>query len=325
MLRYPLNKIILTIFTLAFIFNFACVCHAASSGDGKAKIKKSVVNKKTASAEKKPVSDADILKSAGAGLENVDDVNVAVNKLGYDYVSGTDGVNIKSPVKKPVKPYLGNFLANTLMASNGLIEIAAPDTTARGKFQVGAQYLHRRIQSSPSLQLNARVMFQTLTFGVLKNAEVGFGSSGYYKSSNNTTFLSGKFRLTNPEKSKFDFALGVQAIDFGSEGIANVTNYFGSASFDVHGSKIYFEAINDGDNSSYDLTMKGGVMIQMKDLVAQPSCIIVEAIQDSNNNFSKYNFGIRTAFAENALFDMFLMKDININELSPAVGLSLKF
>ncbi len=277
------------------------------------------------SVKKAEPTNAEILKAAGAGVEDIDSVDVAVDKLGYDHISGTDGVTIKTPLPKPKKPYLGNFTTNTLMASNGLIELSSPEPTARGKFQVGAQYLHRRIQSSPSLQLNARVMFQTLTFGVMKNAEVGFGSSGYYKSANNTTFLTAKYRLTNPERSKFDFALGAQTIDFGSSDISNVTNYFGTAAFDMHGSKIYFQAINDGNNKYYDLTMKGGVIIQMRELVPQPSCLIIEALQDVNNNFSRYNFGIRTAIAENALLDMFLMKDININELSPAVGLSLKF
>ncbi len=307
----------------ALIFNFPALIFAQV--ELKPKITKSKPGVSVKSVKKAEPTNDQILKAAGAGVEDIDNIDVAVDKLGYDNVSGTDGVSIKSPLPKPKKPYLGNFTANTLMASNGLIELASPEPTGRGKFQVGAQYLHRRIQSSPSLQLNARVMFQTLTFGVMKNAEVGFGSSGYYKSANNTTFLTTKMRLTNPERSKFDFALGAQTIDFGSSDIANVTNYFGTAAFDLHGSKIYFQATNDGNNSYYDLTMKGGVIIQMRELVPQPSCLIIEALQDVNNNFSRYNFGIRTAVAENALLDMFLMKDININELSPAVGLSLKF
>lgn len=295
--------------------------------EAKPKITRSKPGVTVKSVKKAEPSTEDILKAAGAVPESadIDKIDVAVDKLGFDNISGTDGVSIKTPLPKPKKPYLGNFTANTLMASNGLIELITPEPTARGKFQVGAQYLHRRIQSSPSLQLNARVMFQTLTFGVMKNAEVGFGSSGYYKSANNTTFLTGKLRLTNPERSKFDFSLGAQTIDFGSSDITNVTNYYGSASFDLHGSKIYFQAINDGNNKYYDLTMRGGVIIQMHELVPQPSCLIIEALQDVNNNFSRYNFGIRTAVAENALMDLFLMKDININELSPAVGLSLKF
>lgn len=272
----------------------------------------------------------DILKAVGSELavdknNNIDDINVVVDKLGYDNITGTDGVNIKTPKPKPKKPYLGNFSANTLMASNGLIEIPSPEPIQRGKFQVGVQYLNRRIQSLPDLQLNARVMFQTLTFGVLRNGEIGFGSSGYYKSTNNSTFLTGKLRLTNPERSKYDLAIGVQSIDFGSSDVENVTNYYGAAAFDLHGSKVYFQLINNGNNKYYDLTVRGGVIIHMNELVAQPSALIIEALQDINNNFSRYNFGIRTAFAENAIMDLFLMKDINLNELSPAVGASFKF
>ncbi len=307
---------------LLFDFNVQAVY---AGGEAPPVIKKSQPGTKINVSKKSEPADKDIIKAAGGDIDDIENVGVALDKLGFDHISGTDAISIKTPLPKPKKPYLGNFTANTLMASNGLIELASPEPAARGKFQVGAQYLHRRIQSSPSLQLNARVMFQTLTFGVMKNAEVGFGSSGYYKSANNTTFLTAKYRLTNPERSKFDFALGVQTIDFGSSDVNNVTNYYGTAAFDMHGSKIYFQATNDGNNNYYDLTMKGGVIIQMRELVPQPSCLIIEALQDVNNNFSRYNFGIRTAIAENALFDMFLMKDININELSPAVGLSLKF
>jgi len=211
------------------------------------------------------------------------------------------------------------------MSGNGLIELPTPNTTARGKFQVGAQYLHRRLQISPSLQLNARVMFQSLSFGLLKNLEVGFGSSGYYKSANNTTYFTTKFRITNPEKSRVQLAAGVQSIDFGSSSVANQSNYFGTASFDMNGSKIYLNMINDGQNNFSNITVRGGAMILLRELMAQPSCLIIEAIQDVNNNFSRYNFGIRTAVSDNALFDLFLMKDINVNELSPAVGINLKF
>ena len=284
------------------------------------KIKKANVKKK-----KKEVSTADILGSAGSAQGSVDSIETMVGKLGFDYVTGTDGVDIKPPKPKPKKPYVGDYTGNTIMGSNGLIEVAAPQTTPRGKFQVGAQYLHRRIQTSPELQLNARVMFQTLTFGVLKNAELGFGSSGYYKSSNNTTFLTGKLRLTNPETSKLQASFGFQSIDFGSTGVSNLTNYFGLFSFNLHGSKIYFQLTNDGINNFNNVTVKSGLIIQMKELTSQPTSLILEVLQDANNNFSKYNFGLRTAVAENALFDLFLMKDININELSPAVGLNLKF
>ena len=308
----------------ALLFNPNALLFAQT--EVKPKITRSKPGVTVKSVKKAEPTTEDILKAAGGSdIADIDKVDVAVEKLGYDNISGTDGVSIKTPLPKPKKPYLGNFTANTLMASNGLIELVSPEPTGRGKFQVGAQYLHRRIQTSPSLQLNARVMFQTLTFGVMKNVEVGFGSSGYYKSSNNTTFLTGKIRLTNPERSKFDFSLGAQTIDFGSTDITNVTNYYGTAAFDIHGSKLYFQAVNDGNNKYYDLPMRGGVIIQMRELVPQPSCLIIEALQDVNNNFSRYNFGIRPAVAENALLDMFLMKDININELSPAVGLSLKF
>ncbi|MEZ7890531.1 MAG: hypothetical protein QMC67_02170 [Candidatus Wallbacteria bacterium] len=275
--------------------------------------------------KKKTTSDSDVLKAAGSAVLDTDSSEVMVDKLGFDYVAAKDGENIKQPKPEPKKPYTGSFFGNTLMGSNGLIEIAAPDTTPRGKFQIGAQYLHRRIQTTPSLQLNARVMFQTISFGVLKNAEIGFGSSGYYKSSNNTTFLTGKFRVTNPEKTKFQASVGFQAVDFGSSGVTNSNNYFGLFSYDVSGSNIYFQVINDGNNSSANLTVKGGVIVKMKEIMSQPSCLIVEAIQDYNNNFSKYNFGVRTPIADNALFDLFLMKDINLNELSPAVGVNLKF
>lgn len=282
------------------------------------KVKKA--SKKKKKTEKEPTV-AELLSAAG----NIDTVESAVNKLGFDYVSGTEGVDVRAPKPKPRKPYLGDFTGNTLMCGNGLIEIPTPNTTPRGKFQVGAQYIHRRLQISPSLQLNARVMFQTLSFGLLKNVEAGFGSSGYYKSSNNTTYFTTKVRLTNPEKSKIQIAAGIQSIDFGSSSVSNQTNYFGTASFDLNGSKIYLNMLNDGNNKYSNITVRGGAMIQLRELIPQPSCLIVEAIQDVNNNFSRYNFGIRTAVSDNALFDLFLMKDININELSPAVGVNLKF
>ncbi|HNY11617.1 MAG TPA: hypothetical protein PKK26_08520 [Candidatus Wallbacteria bacterium] len=310
---------------LLFLIGAILLCFMADLSPAYGQEELPRVKKAKAKKKKKEVSTADILGSAGSDQGSIDSIETMVGKLGYDYVAGTEGVNIKTPKPKPKKPYVGDYTGNTLMASNGLIEIGAPQTTPRGKFQVGAQYLHRRIQSSPDLQLNARVMFQTLTFGILKNAEVGFGSSGYYKSSNNTTFLTGKLRLTNPETSKLQASFGFQSIDFGTTGVSNLTNYFGLFSFDVHGSKIYFQLMNDGVNNFSNVTVRGGLIIQMKELTSQPSSLIVEVIQDANNNFSKYNFGIRTAVAENALFDLFLMKDININELSPAVGLNLKF
>lgn len=255
-----------------------------------------------------------------------DTVEVHINKLGFGFVDTEDGeARATRPESAAIKEYEGDFRGLNMYGSNGLIEVTAPHTVGANHLQVGFNFIDRRI-GDDATRLTARASFQHLNFGILDRLEAGFGSTGYYKSSSNTTYYNAKFRLTNPKIHRFSAAVGMRTLDFGSSATKNNTNYFAAFGFPMRYSELFLNAFNNSKNNWGDLTFSGGLLFttDFSD-VKYPVALMIEGLQDANNSFNKYNFGVRWAFTENAMIDLILIRDVNRNELSPSVGGTLTF
>lgn len=255
-----------------------------------------------------------------------DTVEVHLNKLGYGFVEPEDGeASAVRPEAEPIREYEGEFRGLNMFGSNGLMEVTAPHTLGANHLQVGFNFIDRRLGNDAN-RITARASFQHLNFGILDRLDAGFGSTGYYKSSSNTTYYNAKFRLTNPKRHKFSAAVGMRTLDFGSAATENTTNYYGSLGFPMRYSELFLNAFNNAKDNWGDLTFSGGLLFttDWSDF-RYPVALMIEGIQDADNSFNKYNFGVRWAFTENAMIDLILVRDVNREEFSPAVGGTLTF
>jgi hypothetical protein len=254
----------------------------------------------------------------------IDRIDGQMEKLGYGYAK-PDDADAKALRPDDYVPfeYEGDFSGLNMFGSNGLIEVTSPHTAGRETLQVGFNFIDRRIGDDED-RITARASFQHLNFGLLERLDIGFGSTGYYKSSSNTTYTNLKFRLTNPERHRFSFSMGMRNYDFGSGGTGNVTNYYGALGFPLKNAEFFLNMVNNSNDNVGDLTFSGG-MIFSGDFLRYPVALMIEGIQDSNNSFNKFNCGVRWAFSERAMIDFIIVRDINRNELSPSIGGTLSF
>ena len=253
-----------------------------------------------------------------------DRIENQMKKLGYGYIKPEDGEPDAVLPHDPVPfEYEGDFSGLNMFGSNGLIEVTSPHTAGRETLQVGFNFIDRRIGNDGD-RITARASFQHLNFGILDRLDVGFGSTGYYKSASNTTYTNVKFRLTNPERHRFSFAIGMRKYDFGSGSSANVTNYYGALGFPMKNSEFFLNMVNNSNDNIGDLTFSGG-MIFSGDVFRYPVALMIEGIQDKDNSFNKYNFGIRWAFTDRAMIDFILIRDVKREEFSPSIGGTLSF
>ena len=253
-----------------------------------------------------------------------DKIENQMKKLGYGYVKSED---LEPEAELPNDPvpfeYEGDFSGLNMFGSNGLIEVTSPHTAGRETLQVGFNFIDRRIGNDDK-RITARASFQHLNFGLLNRLDIGFGSTGYYKSASNTTYTNVKLRLTNPKRNKFSLAVGLRNYDFGSSSSSNVTNYYGALGFPLKNAEFFLNMVNNSNDNIGDLTFSGG-MIFSGDFLRYPVALMIEGIQDKNNSFNKYNFGVRWAFSERAMIDFILVRDVNRDELSPSIGGTLSF
>ncbi len=255
-----------------------------------------------------------------------DTVEVHINRLGYGFVEPEDGeAQAVRPEAAPIKEYEGDFRGLNMFGSNGLIETTAPHTLGANHLQVGFNFIDRRLGNDAN-RITARASFQHLNFGILDRLDAGFGSTGYYKSASNTTYYNAKLRLTNPKRHRFSAAVGVRTLDFGTATTKNTTNYYGALGFPMRYSELFLNAFNNAKDNWGDLTFSGGLLFttDWSDF-KYPVALMIEGLQDANNSFNKYNFGVRWAFTENAMIDLIMVRDVNRDEFSPAVGGTLTF
>lgn len=256
-----------------------------------------------------------------------DTVENHIERLDYQVVDKKDAFP-EGPKKDvvPAKLWDNKIYGLTLLGQTGLIEVVAPDTLDRSHFQIGYMFINRSIQQG-TIELSARTSFQSLNFGLVNRVEIGFGSSGYYKANNNTTYINGKVQLTNPLKhKKASLALIGRTFDFGSSAISNRTEYgaVGSLHLDKD-HEIYVNGINYATNNFGNFAFNVGVLGRYWDRRKKPVILMAESVQDGNNNNSRFNFGVRVVPAEFGAIDVIVIKDITRNEFSLGVGGSLKF
>ncbi len=214
-----------------------------------------------------------------------DTVEVHMSKLGFGYAR-PDDAEPEAVLPDDYVPfeYEGDFKGLNMLGSNGLIEVVSPHTAGRENLQIGFNFMDRRIGNDDT-RITARASFQHLNFGLLNRLDVGFGSTGYYKSASNTTYTNLKFRITNPERHRFSAAVGMRNFDFGSSSSSNVTNYYGAIGFPMKHSEFFLNMVNNSNNNVGDLTFSGG-MIFSSDVIRYPVSLMIEGIQDENNSFN---------------------------------------
>lgn len=218
----------------------------------------------------------------------------------------------------------------TLTGPTGLFNIPDAKVIPKKNIAIGVSYADD-IEDANVFGKSTSVKSYKFSYGVMENLEMGLAlidrtrKTTIGNTDSSSTAFNLKYRLPDAPGS-VEYALGYQRINTENTTENSMDSFYVSMDYDLYTSRFDSRLVA---NIMYTDFSTGGVTrlnigAESKPLSWSAPCyLIMEAEQDSDNDFSQINLGLR--YKKNPVFDLYYQRNFSVESSSLGTALNFRF
>jgi hypothetical protein len=219
---------------------------------------------------------------------------------------------------------------STLTGPTGLFNIPDAEVLPSKQVSLGISYMDD-VEASNILGKSTSLKTYKITYGIHSDFEAGISliqrtrNTAIGNTGSSSTVINLKYRLPKT-RGPVDYALGYQRINAEDTSRDSMNSVYIAMDYDLYShnldsrlcANIMYSDISSGGITRLNMGIETRPVSWVK-----PCYLIMEAEQDSDNDFSQLNLGLR--YKKNPVFDLYYKRDFSIESSSVGTALNLRF